>query len=227
MTAVAWLVLLLMGASCRRNGTRAYVPAALSRVRRSDLAPFGRGDGPARERWAVAVAGDAVDGGGPRVHGDAVADLGWVQISHTSSSHGGPVLWMYVADATDVWYDAGKTFVVNDVADLARFSNASAVPPTRDAVLTAAFRALRARGFDSLLLERRRDGCRGCWARNKRVVEVVSLRPFRKRCPVSDRFMRGALKARRHDRLALAPCPCGGATPNAYAGPLAPGDVIC
>ena len=214
------------------------------------------GDGPSREQWEIASPFDRTNEGGRELaggnydHHRASKRLGWVQVSHSSRVRAS-LLWMYAADNSSVWYDAGKAFVVQDAVDLFRWLGVEFVPPgtsQKAAVLRTASTKLRQAGYDTIVFMSHIDGCNatllpilrhGCWAKGKRVVELVSLHPFRLVCPVSARFKRGRLIGRddassggKRDGgtsvARLCTCTCTERSPSSYdIGTGVQGDVIC
>lgn len=195
------------------------------------------GDGPSRELWQPATPSDRTNEGGRELArglsasasgsssslwSDAGQDLGWVPISHSPRVRSN-MLWMYAAANSSVWYNAGRAFVVQDAVDVFRWMDVRFSPPgtaQKAAVLKSASARLKRLGFDTLVFLSHIDGCNatllpilahGCWARGKRVVELVSLHPFRETCPVSSRFRRGMLLSHPQDGPAShAPPPAMG-----------------
>ena len=139
--------------------------------------------------------------GGVRITPGQIAPSIWpmVEVLHTTHSHSArwerpDNLWMYMARGTGVWFHPGRVLVLSDAWDLAIYLNATSRFKT---VLSATAHKTRlmqeatqrlAGDFDSIAFVHHIDG--GCCHRMV-MRELVSLRNFTQRCPVSPLMRRG------------------------------------
>ena len=133
----------------------------------------------------------------------AAAAPAWVEVAHTRDADWTANLWMYAArpGATGLFYYTGQALEASDTVDLAAYVNATYYDPrdyaTKRRLFAEAPAALA--GVDTVIFTAHVDAC--C---DRRLVEVVSLRPTRAVCPASPDFRSGPNRTR---------CAC--ATPRA------------
>ena len=122
-------------------------------------------------------------------------------------------LWMYIARGSGVWFNPGRVLALSDVWDLAVYLNAThrynpRVVASKTMLIHYATQEL-AGTFDSISFLFHVDG--GCCHRMV-MRELVSLRNFSSRCPVSPEMRRGW--APHH----LEPCGCRNETGMIHNG---------
>ena len=127
------------------------------------------------------------------------ANWGWIEVMHQPSlsisrwyqSSWSDQLWMYVANGSGLWYNAGRTLLCSDSIDLASYLNYTQyrrrTGDTKPPLFEEARRRL-VRSFDSISFDSHIDG--SCCHRMV-MHEVFSLKRTNLKCPVSDRMRRG------------------------------------
>lgn len=210
--------------------------------------------GPSHEVWRPCLPGvDRTNEGGSR-SGPQWLELGWLQVSHTPDRDSlwqtrwphlrDSLLWMYAAQGSHVWYRAEKTVVFADTVDVALHLGLTFHRPgcgaEKKKLLHRTQKAFRERNISTIIFTDHIDCCQNCWAHDRRVVEIVSLRDFSfKECPVSPRFRRAKTRWRGRQyrtricsgipalpgnlteaQLGLEPCACTQRTGSPYGGGL-------
>ena len=118
----------------------------------------------------------------------------WIEVMHNPhygvSTQSSSALWMYIARGSGLWFNPGRVLALSDVWDLAQYLNVTTYEPRHPqskTILMATAKHMLNTTVDSIAFAFHVDG--GCCHRMV-MRELVSLRDFSTKCPVSRSFMR-------------------------------------